>query len=108
MNYQDLQQALEIFGLGERATLAEIKSRHRQLVKRHHPDGQTAATGRQSASNPADQREIRRVNHAYRLLLAYTGNYSFSFSEEEFYRQNPEEGLQRQFGNDPLWGKFGG
>ncbi|HET97543.1 MAG TPA: molecular chaperone DnaJ [Desulfurivibrio alkaliphilus] len=100
MTFQELEEALTIFGLERQATLAEIKNRHRELVKRYHPDASPAAR----PPDAREEREIRRINAAYRLLLAYISAYSFSFSEEEFYRQNPEERLQHQFGNDPLWG----
>jgi DnaJ-class molecular chaperone len=95
MTYTDLQEALRVLGLGERCTLKEIKARHRDLVKRHHPD-----TG-----NVDDQEAIREVNTAYRVLLDYLVAYRFSFAEEEFYEQNPEERLRQQFMDDPLWGK---
>jgi len=94
MTYAELKISLQIFGLGERATLREIKSRHRELVKRHHPD----------AGNADDPEQIRKVNAAYRTLLDYVAQYSFSFAEEEFYEQNPEERLRRQFMDDQLWG----
>jgi DnaJ-class molecular chaperone len=93
MTYHELKLALEVFGLGERATLREIKSRHRELAKRHHPD----------AGNE-DAEPMRKVNAAYRVLLDYVSQYSFSFGEEEFYEQNPEERLRRQFMDDQLWG----
>jgi len=95
MTYADLQEALRVLGLGERATLKEIKTRHRALVKLHHPD-----TG-----NADDPKIIRDVNAAYRVLLDYVAAYRFSFAEEEFYEQNPEERLRLQFADDPLWGK---
>jgi len=95
MTYADLQAALLILGLSERSTLREIKSRYRQLVKRHHPD-----TG-----NADDQGIIRKVNAAYRIVLDYVTEYRFSFAEEEFYEQNPDERLRRQFMEDQLWGK---
>ncbi|MDD5285229.1 MAG: J domain-containing protein [Desulfuromonadaceae bacterium] len=95
MTYADLQEALQVLSLRERATLKEIKTRHRVLVKRHHPD-----TG-----NINDQEAIRKVNAAYRILLDYVAEYSFSFGEEEFYIQNPEEHLRRQFMDAALWGK---
>lgn len=94
MTYNDLHEALRVFSLRERATLKEIKTRHRELVKCHHPD-----TG-----NVHDQETIRKVNAAYRVLLDYVAEYSFSFGEEEFYKQNPEEYLRRQFMDDPIWG----
>jgi len=95
MNHQELQAALLVFGLGDRASLKEIKARHRQLVKQHHPDAGAAA----------EAEPIREINAAYRIILAYLDQYRFSFSEEEFLQQNPEARLQRQFGHDPLWGK---
>lgn len=95
MTYDDLQEALRVLGLRERCTLKEIKTRHRELVKRHHPD--TGVVG--------DQEIIRKVNAAYRVLLDYVSEYRFSFDEEEFYEQNPDERLRRQFMDTPLWGK---
>jgi curved DNA-binding protein CbpA len=94
MTFADLQQALRVLGLGERATLKEIKARHRALVKRHHPD----------AGNSDDLEMIRRINAAYRLLLDYVSAYRFSFAESEFYDQNPEARIRMQFADDPVWG----
>lgn len=95
MTYADLQEALRIFGLGERATLREIKTRHRYLVKQHHPDNGSAA----------NEETIRRINAAYRILQDYVTMYRFSFTEDEFYEQTPDERLRRQFMDDPLWGR---
>ena len=94
MTYGELQDALALFGLGERATLRQVKARHRALAKAHHPD--------QGAGG--DPQTMQRVNAAYRVLLAYCENYRFSFSEAEFLEQVPEERLRRQFGWDPVWG----
>ena len=95
MTFAELQESLRVLGLGERSTLREIKTRHRELVKRHHPD-----TG-----NASDPEMIRKVNVAYRVVFDYVSEYRFSFAEEEFYEQNPEERIWRQFADDPLWGK---
>lgn len=97
MTYRELRLALAVFGLEERASLRRIKERHRELVKRHHPD----------AGGDSDSDEIRKVNAAYRVLLDYVSGYRFSFGEEEFYEQNPDERLRRQFLEDPLWGGDG-
>lgn len=94
MTYNDLQEALRILGLGERASIKEIKARHRALVKRHHPD----------AGNSDDSGMIRDVNAAYQVILDYISAYRFSFAENEFYEQNPEERIWMQFADDPLWG----
>ncbi|KAB0667725.1 J domain-containing protein [Oryzomonas japonica] len=92
MTYADLQEALRVLCLGERATLKEIKTHHRELVKRHHPDVNTID----------DSEAIRQVNAAYRLLMDYVSEYRFSFAEVEFYEQNPEERIWRQFMEDSL------
>lgn len=94
MTYQDLQDALKLLGLGERASLAEIKTRYRQLAKKYHPDRN------QQSPEPT---EIRQLNAAYTLLRGYCEQYRYSFSLEEFLEQNPEERLRRQFSGDPLW-----
>jgi len=95
MTYVDLQEALRVLGFGERATLKEIKARHRELVKRHHPD----------AGNSDEPETIRQVNAAYQVLQEYVSGYRFSFAEDEFYEQNPEARIWLQFADDPLWGK---
>ncbi|TSK05123.1 MAG: J domain-containing protein [Geobacter sp.] len=87
MTYANLQEALQILGLGERATLGEIKARHRELVKCHHPD----------AGAQGDPERIRLINAAYQIVSEYVTGYRFSFTEEEFYEQNPDERLRNQF-----------
>lgn len=95
MTYADLQKSLRVLGLGDRSSLREIKTRHRELVKRHHPD----------SGNASDPEMIWKVNAAARMVLDYVSAYRFSFAEEEFYEQNPEERIWMQFADDPLWGK---
>ena len=93
MTYRELENALKTFGITERATLEQIKQRHRELVKMHHPD-QSVRT---------DPAMIRNINDAYEIITAYCAGYRYCFSEEEFLEQNPGERLRRQFGWDPLW-----
>jgi len=93
MTYRELQAALAVFDLGERATLKQVKARHRELARAHHPD----------RGDAGDPEAMRRVSAAYRILLSYCENYRFCFSEAEFLEQYPEERLRRQFGWDPVW-----
>jgi len=96
MTYADLVAALHCFGFSEQdlLTISQVKRRHRELVKSHHPDlqGHSADTA------------MARINAAAALLMEYLATYRFSFSEEEFYRQNPDEQLRRQFAEDSIWG----
>ena len=94
MTHRELQEAVALFELGERATLRQIKTRHRALAKVYHPDHAEAA----------DLQMMQRVNHAYKTLIDYCSNYRFCFNEAEFFEQVPEERLGRQFGWDPVWG----
>ena len=93
MTYQQLEAALKTFGISGQATLGQIKQRHRELVKKHHPD-------QSGEANPA---MIREINNAYKTLTTYCTDYRYCFSEEEFLGQNPGERLRRQFGWDPVW-----
>jgi hypothetical protein len=96
MTHAELKAALEVFGFCEhdRLTMSQVKQRHRDLSRKHHPDRRPAA----------DPQAMPLVNAAAALLMGYLNSYTFSFSEDEFYRQNPDEQLRRQFANDPLWG----
>jgi DnaJ-class molecular chaperone len=97
MTYEELQAALAEFDLPEKVTLKKIRARHRQLVRRYHPDKGAAP----------DNERIRRINAAYKILNDYITNYSFDFSKETFWAQYPEERLREQFYNVGLWGEKG-
>lgn len=94
-SYEAFREALTVLGLGDRATLKEIRFRHRSLVKIYHPD----------KGEPVDPEMIRKVNAAYRIVTEYIAGYHFHLSEEEFYRQNPEALMMKRFAEDPIWGK---
>ncbi|PIE63748.1 MAG: molecular chaperone DnaJ [Desulfobacterales bacterium] len=87
MLYSEIKMALQVFDLGERCTIAQIKKRYRELVKKHHPD-----TGEQP-----DDKTIVQINTAHEILMSYCADYQFNFSEKEFLRQCPEERFKRQF-----------
>jgi len=93
MTYRQLETALKTFGITERATLEQIKQRHRELVKMHHPD----------QNDDPDPTLIRKINDAYKILKTYCAGYRYCFSKEEFLEQNPGERLRQQFAWDPLW-----
>jgi curved DNA-binding protein CbpA len=93
MTYAELKVALTVFGFSEHdhLTMAQIKRRHRELSKKNHPD------------LCGDGYAMQTINTAAAVLLTYLQSYRFSFAEEEFYRQNPDEFLRKQFASDP-WG----
>ena len=95
MTFEDLQSALDEFDLPAQTTWRKIRARHRELVRRYHPD-----KGAQ-----ADEDKIRRINAAYKVLNEYVGDYRFDFSREQFLEQYPEERLKEQFWSEKLWGE---
>jgi DnaJ-class molecular chaperone len=92
MNFEDLEQARHTLGVPQRTTLSELKARHRDLVKRYHPD----------SAGGGDEERIRLINAAYRLLIDYCAGYRFDFGQEEYFEQSPEARLQDQFSQDHL------
>ena len=94
MTHAELKDALTLFGFSQndQLTMAQFKQRHRELSRKHHPDLQ------------GEVHHMQSLNNAASILMTYLRSYRFTFSEEEFYRQNPDERLRMQFANDPLWG----
>ena len=93
ISYEDLQAALEEFGLPLRASFEEIRKRHRELVRRYHPD----------CGGSDDPERIMRINAAYAILTDYVSQYPFDFSRQAFYDRYPEERLREQFYGESLW-----
>ncbi|ADU65579.1 J domain-containing protein [Desulfurispirillum indicum] len=86
---QDFRHAVEIFGMPGRFTLERLKSRYRQLSRKHHPDfGGDADT-------------MAQVNRAYGILSDYVERYHFQCSDDEFLRQNPTQKYYHQFHHAP-------
>lgn len=94
MTYEELQTARAELDLPEQVTLKKLRQRHRELVRRYHPDRGAAG----------DNDRIRRINAAYKLLNQYIADYRFDFSRETFRQQYPEERLREQFYDVDLWG----
>ncbi len=94
MNFDDLIRSREILGIGEAATMTQIRARYRQLAREHHPD----------LHGGSDDDRIKLITNAYRVVCDYCNSYTYSFSREEFLRQDPDENLRQQFADVPLWG----
>lgn len=79
-NYDEIDEARRLLGLGEDATVKEIKSAYRETAFHHHPDKHIAA-------DLAEHEEImKRLNWAYKLLLQYCQDYKYTFREEDVAR----------------------
>lgn len=96
--WQKIMWAKELFGLGDSATLAEIKLAHRSYSKLHHPD--------LAGNTKRNQEKMLAINEAYQTLLSYCENFSYPLScDERFLDVDDDEWWMNRFGQDPLWGK---
>jgi DnaJ-class molecular chaperone len=83
-NFLEIDEARKLLGLGQAATLKEIKDAYRRLAHHHHPD-------KHDGFNPENNEMMKKLNLAYKLLLDYCNSYKYSFEKEEVARTYPEE-----------------
>lgn len=96
--YEEISNARATLELPERATIAQIRANYKKLLNVWHPD---------KCSDDIERctEMTRKIMVAYKTIVAYCEQYSFSFSREEVANYLSEEELwMERFGNDPLWG----
>lgn len=95
-----LCEAATLLGIGNKASLNEIRSRYYERIREWHPDV--------SLNDPAASHEMTiRLKKAYDLLVEYCMNHSFSFRIEDLAKdleQSPADFWMERFGDDPIWG----
>ena len=79
MNFNEIDKARRLLGLGEAATLKENKTAYRRLAHYHHPD-----------KNDGNEM-MKKLNRAYKVLMDYCNGYRYSFRQEDTARVYPEE-----------------
>ena len=90
-NFTEIDEARKLLGLGEAATLKEIKRAYRTLAHRHHPDKHSGAAGEDT------EEKMKGLNLAYKLLTDYCSNYKYSFREEDIARTYPNDEYLRRY-----------
>jgi hypothetical protein len=90
VNFNEIDEARRLLGLGEAATLKEIKSAYRRLAHRHHPDKHIVAS-------EEDMEMMKKLNRAYKVLMDYCTDYKHSFKEEAVARTYPYEEEMRKW-----------
>ena len=74
-NFDEIEGSRKTLGLGESATMAEIKNAYRRLAHRHHPD-------KHDNSSEGNER-MKQLNQAYKVLMDYCRDYRYSFRRED-------------------------
>ena len=74
--FKEIDEARRLLGLGEKATLQEIREAYRKLALKYHPD--------KCKQRDKKEREemFKKINHANEILLLYCAGYEISFKEE--------------------------
>ncbi|MBD3426824.1 MAG: DnaJ domain-containing protein [Candidatus Omnitrophica bacterium] len=76
-DFKKINDARKILGLGESATLYEIKDVYRKLSLKYHPD-------KCEEEEKAECEEtFKKISSAYETIMTYCANYRFSFAVEE-------------------------
>ena len=89
-SFEEIDEPRRLLGLGETATIKEIKQAYRRMVQGYHPD---------IAEQSAEAEEMTKaLNRAYKLLTEYCACYKYSFKEEDVDRAYPEERLMKRCG----------
>jgi DnaJ-class molecular chaperone len=89
-DFNEIEEARKLLGLGEAATLREIKRAYRTLAHRHHPD-------KHGGNDSAESETMKQLNRAYKLIMDYCNEYKYSFREEDIARTYPHEEYLRTF-----------
>ena len=89
-------EAGKLLGLGDRATLGEIKRSYYQLSKQYHPD--TAGEDH----SPEDDM-MYRLTEAYNLLMRYCEEYRFPLSNSDGNIYDAEDWWMDRFGQESPW-----
>ena len=87
-NFEEINKARNELGLGETATLEEIKRSYRKLAHQYHPDANSDCTNNE---------KMKKLNWAYKLLLDYCSKYKYSFSYKDVARNYPEEAFYKDW-----------
>jgi DnaJ-class molecular chaperone len=97
--WQKICAAGKLLGLGERATLKEIKKAYRAASKKHHPDTASLEKGKKGDT------AMHEIIEAYEILQAYCINYKYPLVPSDNEDMEAEDWWMNRFGQDPLWSK---
>jgi DnaJ-class molecular chaperone len=94
-----IEKARELLGLGEYASLEEIKAVYRSLCLKYHPDHCD------EEEKAECEKKFKEINRARDILLKYCSGYRYSFKKEDIRRNimgKEYAGFERFY--SALWG----
>ena len=100
VDFNQIDTARKLFGLGEYATLEQIMDAYRKLAVKYHPD--KCAEGRAKEC----EEMFKEIANARDILTSYCAGYRYSFKEKDVDRnaisKEEYDHLKRFF--DGWWG----
>jgi len=90
-DFKQISQARELLGLGETATLKQIKAAYKRAANRYHPDKCKDPDKAKCAEM------MKKINEAHELIMQYCAQYSYSFNEEDVRRTYPHDEYLRRY-----------
>jgi DnaJ-class molecular chaperone len=101
LQYKDINEARKLLNLPEQASMDEIRSNYRRLIRMWHPD-------RCGQDNAECHEMTQKIIKAYQTITLYCSQYMYSFAREDVEKHlSNEEWWYARFGDDPLWGNAG-
>jgi len=76
-DYKQIDEARRLLGLGEDASLEEIKDVYRNLALKYHPDRC------KEPNKKLCEEKFKQISHAKDIIANYCANYRFSFKEHD-------------------------
>ena len=96
--YKLMNEVRAILELPESATMEQVKTNYRRLIKKWHPDSC-------SEKHEICEEMAIKITDAYKIILDYCANYQYSFTQEEVEKYlSEEEWWYKRYVNDPIWG----
>ncbi len=80
-DFEKLDKARKILGLGELTSTDEIKKQFHEKLKKYHPDS--------NQKNTDAHLKTVEIIQSYELIMKYCQQYEISFQYEEYLKQKP-------------------
>jgi len=99
-DFKQIDEARKILGLGEEASIEEIKEAFRALCLKYHPD-RCKDQGKKHC-----EEMFKKINQAKEIILSYCANYKYSFKERDVKKQTMDKQLYEHLKRfyDGWWG----
>ena len=98
--FKQINEARELLGLEETATLEEIKNAYKKLVLKYHPD---RCKGEQKKKC---EEMFKKITHANDILMTYCAGYRYSFKEKDVNKNTIDKEFYKHLKRfyDGWWG----